>query len=139
MKKLRINRKGVSPAVAAIVLLTVTIIVSLAVAIWMGAISFQYMKTEELQIQRMHFIGSAGAPDNSITLIVKNIGTEEVTLTDAYIKPSDITVDFTDVPVAGGDSVTITLNNVGWKAGLRYDVTIYSSKGNQWKYTETAP
>jgi flagellin-like protein len=44
------SKKALSPVVASIILIAVTVAVSLAVAIWMGSLTGGYMKTEELQI-----------------------------------------------------------------------------------------
>ncbi|MEA2089743.1 MAG: archaellin/type IV pilin N-terminal domain-containing protein, partial [Thermoproteota archaeon] len=50
MKKLLKTKKGLSPVIAAIILIAVTVAVSIAVAAWMGALTFTFMKTEELKI-----------------------------------------------------------------------------------------
>jgi len=43
------NKKAMSPVVAAIILIAVTIAVSIAVASWMGSLTFSFMGTEALQ------------------------------------------------------------------------------------------
>ena len=55
------SRKALSPVVASIILIAVTVAVSIAVAAWMGALTFQFTATEQLQITNMDF-GGAGFP-----------------------------------------------------------------------------
>ena len=42
------SRKALSPVVASIILIAVTVAVSIAVAAWMGALTFSFMATEQL-------------------------------------------------------------------------------------------
>ncbi len=76
MKRLLKSRKALSPVVAAIILIAVTVAVSIAVAAWMGALTFTFMQTEQMQITSMNFSGT-----NNITLAVKNTGSGPVTIT----------------------------------------------------------
>ena len=45
--KIRRSRKALSPVVASIILIAVTVAVSIAVAAWMGALTFNFMATEQ--------------------------------------------------------------------------------------------
>ncbi len=45
------NRKAVSPVIATVILVAVAITISVAVAYWMGGISSQYTKFENLDQQ----------------------------------------------------------------------------------------
>ena len=47
MKKLQHNAKALSPVVASIILIAVTVAVSIAVAAWMGGLSSSFMQTEQ--------------------------------------------------------------------------------------------
>ena len=46
--KIRKNVKALSPVVASIILIAVTVAVSIAVAAWMGALTFTFMRPQEL-------------------------------------------------------------------------------------------
>ncbi|NIQ04873.1 MAG: hypothetical protein GWO20_03795, partial [Candidatus Korarchaeota archaeon] len=46
MKRIWKGKKALSPVVAAIILIAVTVAVSIAVAAWMGALTFTFMGTE---------------------------------------------------------------------------------------------
>ena len=76
MKKIWKGKKALSPVVAAIILIAVTVAVSIAVAAWMGALTFTFMGTEQLEIQGASF---AAGPPKSITLNVQNTGTADLT------------------------------------------------------------
>ncbi len=55
LRKIRKNAKALSPVVASIILIAVTVAVSIAVAAWMGALTVGFMATEELKITNMTF------------------------------------------------------------------------------------
>ena len=44
------KKKALSPVVSAIILIAVTVTVAVAVAIWLGLMSIDFMKVEELRI-----------------------------------------------------------------------------------------
>ncbi len=49
------SRKALSPVVASIILIAVTVAVSIAVAAWMGALTFNFMATEQVNITNLQF------------------------------------------------------------------------------------
>jgi len=48
MMKFLKSRKALSPVVAAIILIAVTVAVSISVAAWMGALAFTFMKISKI-------------------------------------------------------------------------------------------
>ena len=77
MRKLLKSKKALSPVVAAIILIAVTVAVSIAVAAWMGSLTIGFMETSELTITEVDFtIGEPG----SITVYVTNSGTSKFTV-----------------------------------------------------------
>lgn len=129
MRKLFKCRKALSPVVAAIILIAVTVAVSIAVAAWMGALTFTFMKTEEIKITNMTFAGTA-----NITLTLKNPGTSKVTISTVTVNDGAKTVSTTypvlPLDVAAGASTTlyVTMGSV-WTTGNKYKVTLLSSSG----------
>jgi len=130
------NKKALSPVIAAIILIAVTVAVSIAVAAWMGALTFTFMKTEELAITAMTFSGTSGSANNTIVLTVKNTGTSAVTVSAVYI--NDASKSFTTSgsftssnQLAAGASGTITvyMGSEYWSTGNKYRVVIQSSTG----------
>jgi flagellin-like protein len=132
MRKLFKCRKALSPVVAAIILIAVTVAVSIAVAAWMGALTFTFMKTEELKITSMTFTGSSGVNNNNITLAIKNPGTSKVTVSQAAVNDvtKTMTTGSTLVYDAGATgSITIMMQTTPWVSGNKYKVTLLSATG----------
>ena len=125
MRKLFKSKKALSPVVAAIILIAVTVAVSIAVAAWMGALTFTFMKTEELKITNMAFDTTAG----TITLDVQNPGTSQVTVSSVKLNDATATVATgSNMTYAAGASGKITLT-ASWSAGSKYKVTLLSATG----------
>ena len=131
MKILR-SRKGLSPVVASIILIAVTVAVSIAVAAWMGALTFSFMGSSSLTITNVAFSGASGAGANNIILTVKNTGTKQVTL--GQIKVNNVIADISNatntLAYKAGTTGTITLDNIGWVNGNPYAINMYDSSGN---------
>jgi flagellin-like protein len=81
LRKLIKNQKALSPVVASIILIAVTVAVSIAIAAWMGALTFSFTSNEySIQIIEAEFL-----TPNLISLTIKNNGTGSMKLTDVYI------------------------------------------------------
>jgi flagellin-like protein len=130
MRKLLKSRKALSPVVAAIILIAVTVAVSIAVAAWMGALTFTFMKTEELKITNMTFGGTSGVANNTITLSVRNSGTSKVTVTEVKINDVVKTFSGTSAYDAGATgSITVYMGSGYWTTGNKYKVSLLSATG----------
>ena len=123
------SKKALSPVIASIILIAVTVAVSIAVAAWMGALTFTFMKTEELKITSMTF---DDATHNTITLKVRNTGTGSVTVANAKVN-GNATATCTPTTVeAGATDITITVTmptGTPWTTGNKYRVELISSTG----------
>jgi flagellin-like protein len=129
------SRKALSPVVASIILIAVTVAVSIAVAAWMGALTFNFMATEQGQITNLDFTGGA-----HIYVTFNNTGTTPITINEVWVnnvKQTNYVWDIT-MPVQGnkGGYLTITYTVV---SGNQYEVKLTSSKGNTFIRTQTAP
>jgi flagellin-like protein len=130
MKRLLKNRKALSPVVAAIILIAVTVAVSIAVAAWMGALTFTFMQTEEIKITDLYF------PSGTIRVTVKNTGTAPVTISQAWVNGVDQGIS--SFTVSGNSQYLLNIT-YSWTAGNKYEVKLVSSQGNTFIRTETAP
>jgi len=137
MKMLR-SRKALSPVVASIILIAVTVAVSIAVAAWMGALTFNFMATEQLKITNMQFTPGS---NTSIVVTMQNTGTTPVTITEIHVN-NGVSCGFTGNPLTlpgnTQNSTTVTYE-AQWANGAQYEIEMRSSKGNQFTYTATAP
>ena len=141
MKRLLKSRKALSPVVAAIILIAVTVAVSIAVAAWMGALTFTFMQTEELAWTNYEW----GASNAYCLLQVKNTGSQDVSIAEVRINDVIAADDgiVTDPPYTLTPGSTVTLNVTrtgGYTSGVKYEFKVVTAKGNTFgPYIRTAP
>jgi flagellin-like protein len=136
-RKFRKNAKALSPVVASIILIAVTVAVSVVVAAWMGGMTIGLMgNAEQVSITNYSFSAS-----DTLVLSVRNTGTANVTISQATIDGAvaSITETDADLNIEKGDSGTITLTNLSgdFNAGAQYSVTLITAKGTTVPYTIT--
>jgi len=112
------KRRAVSPVIATVVLVAVTITIAVAVSYWMSGISGQYTKFEKVEIQS----GYANLEDDggwTITLEMKNSGSATANLITVFVndKPvdlydSDFILTEQESGVGVGDDGTRTGTNI---------------------------
>jgi len=143
MKKLLKSRKALSPVVAAIILIAVTVAVSIAVAAWMGALTFTFMKTEELKITSVTFSGTS--PSKTTVIAVTNTGANALTISSVTVDDVSKTATYggsiaSDGSLAKGASGTITIaqSQFNWTSGYKYTLAVLTTSGNKYTYTTTA-
>ena len=137
MKNFRRSKKALSPVVASIILIAVTVAVSIAVAAWMGALTIGFMTTEELKITGMTFDTDAG----TITVLVHNQGVSGVSINDVWVNGSPIATDDVDptLPTIVGANLDTTFTiDYDVDVGSNYQVKIVSAKGNPFVYNAIA-
>jgi flagellin-like protein len=140
MKILR-SRKALSPVVASIILIAVTVAVSIAVAAWMGALTFNFMATEQGQITYMTF--TSGNPGiGYITTTFNNTGTTKITINSVYVNGVQ-QANYTQTPigaVAGNSGVIFVIYPTqGVVSGAQYEVKLISAAGHTFSSVGTAP
>jgi flagellin-like protein len=133
--KMMKNRKALSPVVASIILIAVTVAVSIAVAAWMGALSFTFMATEQVDLR-----SCAWTPNSAFNLTVYNTGTSSFTITSVWVngvdKTSSASAIGTGLNVPDGGHVTFTVTFT-YTNGTNYDMLLMTSKGNRFSKTFT--
>jgi flagellin-like protein len=123
MKKFRRSKKALSPVVASIILIAVTVAVSIAVAAWMGALTVGFMGSSSVTITDVTF--NAGNAD--ATLDLKNTGTKTVTITSVRVNGArqDLSTPLTlEAGATGTQDV-----DVAWVAGDPYKFDLYDGSG----------
>ena len=135
------NAKALSPVVASIILIAVTVAVSIAVAAWMGALSFNFMGTEQLQFTNYAW----GTNNANYAMTVKNSGSSDLSIQEVrvdgnLVPPTNVTADNPDFPLLTKGSL-VTLNiTMAYSHGIQYEFTIVTAKGNIFgPYIRTAP
>jgi len=144
------KRRAVSPVIATVILVAVTITVAVAVSYWMSGIAGQYTQFEKIEIQT----GYAEDATNgwNITLVLKNSGTTSSTLINCFINDKlasqpgtklenvtctglvggEIGVGLEGIKIESGNSETITIagiDNVFSSSGTTLNVKLHSAAG----------
>jgi len=139
-KEKKWDNKGMSVAIAAVILLSVTIALGLAVSGWITVFSFNSMQTEALWVSDISYQGTSGASDNQIILTIANPGSYAVTILKVKVtgNNADQLIDDLGVTINDGESQTVTLNDSGWISGYTYQFNFLSGRGNTFVTTDTA-
>jgi len=131
MKLLR-SKKALSPVVASIILIAVTVAVSIAVAAWMGALTIGFMGSSSITITDYHFYTASPNATNYITITMKNTGTKQVTIANVKVNNSVKTFSpaVNATLNAGAVGVILKIENVGWSNGNPYKIDLFDSSGS---------
>jgi flagellin-like protein len=148
MKTLR-SKKALSPVVASIILIAVTVAVSIAVAAWMGALTFSFMNNgEQLQLGSPYGMKN-GALTANIT--ITNPGGNSWTVTQVRVNNTIATFSWwwsngtigttTNAgPVPPQNTITLGITtNFAFYTGYSYTFTVVSAKNNEYTTTGTCP
>ena len=132
------NAKALSPVVASIILIAVTVAVSVVVAAWMGGMSIGLMgNAEQATVTNIAFNDVSGV--KSLTVTVSNTGNSAVSITNAYVNTGIAAAD----PALPLDVAKQTSEDVdlacAWTSGLEYTVKLTTSKGNNLVLSAFAP
>jgi len=141
MKKLLKHKKALSPVVAAIILIAVTVAVSIAVAAWMGALTIGFMATEQLKITGVDFVSGT-----QIDITVQNTGTTKVFIVEARVTGGGASESVDISPEVGLDAgektvppISVSLTGMTLVQGKTYDVEVITKGGNRFTYRATYP
>jgi flagellin-like protein len=129
------SKKALSPVVASIILIAVTVAVSIAVAAWMGALTFSFMGTEQLTISKITWVKNA-----NFTITVINSGTKDVTINQILVNYAGVaSTSVKPTPPfllkATGITNTTIAVTYAYSNGTNYDISVVTSSG--YKFTNT--
>jgi len=135
-RKFRKNAKALSPVVASIILIAVTVAVSVVVAAWIGGMTIGLMgNAEQVSVSNAVFANST-----AVTLTVRNTGGATVTINSATVDGNGVTLTPATLNVAKGDTGTLTLvlpSGSDFKAGAQYEIRLATAKGTTVVYSAT--
>lgn len=128
-------KKALSPVVASIILIAVTVAVSIAVAAWMGALTFSFMGTEQLTLSKITWSGNT-----SFNITVINTGTKDVSINQIAVNYAVVTTTITPtLPYPLKATGTPTQKTLVFKVmyaysnGTNYDISVITS--DNYKFT----
>ena len=137
------NNRALSPVIASIILIAVTVAVAVVIAAWMGAMTIGLMgNVEQAKITNVAFLTS---PANSANVTILNSGTSSITLQSATIDSNGVSMVATEptfsLEVAKGTSANVVMTNSGaFVSGTKYTFKITTTKSNSLLFTaETNP
>lgn len=132
------SRKALSPVVASIILIAVTVAVSIAVAAWMGALTFSFMGVERLTISKITWAWTDLANTRKFEINVNNTGTKDLTINQILVNygTSGITSQPTTLPLIlkSTQSATLIVFYV-YTNGTNYDISVATA--SNYKFTNT--
>lgn len=144
------DKRGISPVVATVILVAVTIVVAVAVAYWMGGITGLYTRFEKLEIVNITADKETGG-NFTITVTIKNTGSADATLDNVLLNgklpnqyPSDnITISGLG-PIKVGETKTINIEiqpatGSSFASGVSLEVRLHSAAGQDYPKTVTLP
>lgn len=136
IRKFKKNSKGLSPVVASIILIAVTVAVSVVVAAWMGGMTIGLMgNAEQISVTNIGFDGAT----NTITVMVQNAAGANSNITNAFVNgvAASMNGGITNVGLPKSSTVTISLTGTTLGAGTSYSIKLITAKGTSVVNTAT--
>jgi flagellin-like protein len=128
------SKKALSPVVASIILIAVTVAVSIAVAAWMGALTIGFMGSSSITITKVSF--PAGTFGTYYNVTMKNTGTKQVTVSTVKVNNVEKTFVTNPTTLDPGATASITVT-CDWVSGNPYKIELYDSSGQVTGSTQT--
>ena len=124
MKNFNHAKKALSPVVATIIIVAVTITVTLATCGWLSTLPGRYGGTTAITVNDVQFTGTSGQSTNVMVLSLKNTGTQQVTI--EMIRVNEMKFTFTDqnTTYAPTEAKNLVINDIGWQPGFTYNIQI---------------
>ncbi|MEM2110810.1 MAG: archaellin/type IV pilin N-terminal domain-containing protein [Candidatus Bathyarchaeia archaeon] len=154
------NRKGISPVVATVILVAVTIVVAVAVSYWMGGIAGLYTRFEKVEITSAYATYDADLFTSggwNVTVTLKNTGSSDATIDNilingkpyteyganfAFVDPNGTEWGINKMPLASGSTDTLKFQlakTASFTPGVNIEVRLHSAAGQEYPKTLTLP
>ncbi len=144
IRKFKKNSKALSPVVASIILIAVTVAVSVVVAAWMGGMTIGLMgSTEQASITNIQFLPAGTGNPDEIVALVQNSGSNTVTISTAFINGASATIVNATAQILKSSSGAIVLDvpsslgALSADQGTSFAVKLVTAKGTQLSTTQT--
>ncbi|MEM1547177.1 MAG: archaellin/type IV pilin N-terminal domain-containing protein [Candidatus Methanomethylicia archaeon] len=134
----RLNRRGISPVIATIIIVAVAIAIAIAVAFWVVGIAGLFTRYEKLEISYIY----AKKDGNNwvINLLVKNTGSATATIDQIFLNGKPPTTGVTVSPStqvldpgsSQGFTITIPITTTGFSAGTTVEVKLHTAAGQEY-------
>jgi flagellin-like protein len=152
MNKLFRNKKAVSPVIAAVLMILVTMIGMTLLFGFVSSYSDSYKKgigssvMESISIEDIYLSPDhPGSYDNKVNITVYNSGKIDSTISSSYVNGLKLTYNNnlnTNKPIAVGQHVTLNLkwdDVSNWNSGQEYNFKISTVRGSNYEQVYRAP
>lgn len=117
------SRRGLSPVIATLTLVSIVVVVSIAVAIWASGIMSGYFKSEKVELVS---ISCTYFNDTwSIKVLLKNSGSSNVRISQCFINEMEVDLYGTRVPGQGKSSTDMPSSGLLLSSGESAEITVY--------------
>jgi len=139
----RLNRRGISPVIATIIIVAVAIAIAIAVAFWVVGIAGLFTRYEKLEITYIYADGDA-SKGWTITLALKNTGSAVATIDQVFLngkpaadwgvtpKPDPTSKEIALSPGAVTTMIISDLATNNFKAGMTIEVKLHTAAGQEY-------
>lgn len=131
------DRKALSPVISGIILIAVTIAVAVAATSFMGSVSFNFMKTEQIRITDCMW-----ATDNShANITVTNIGTDSVQITTVQLDgttAADYSFEPDSSSLEAGVTKIVKVSDF-FAPNAKHKFSVVTKRGNSFIFVAKAP
>ncbi len=122
------TRKAISPILATVIIIAVTLVIAIGVIGWIMGIWGSFGTTESLQIYPDSNITISGG-SKTLYLHVKNTGTAAATIKKVEIVGVETVSESKTLNPGEEDTLSVSLNK-DYTAGTTYQVKVYTAAGN---------
>ena len=142
------NKRALSPVIATVVLVAVTIVVAVAVSYWMGGIAGLYTRFEKIEIVKSYAVKESNG-NFTVTIELKNSGSADATI--QYVLVNGRPLDDYDtnmtispslpasIPIGQSQAFTISINGTLFTSGTTLDLKFHSAAGKDYPVMLTLP
>ncbi|MEM2195026.1 MAG: archaellin/type IV pilin N-terminal domain-containing protein [Candidatus Methanomethylicia archaeon] len=138
----RLNRRGISPVIATIIIVAVAIAIAIAVAFWVVGIAGLFTRYEKLEISYIYCSGKDTSGRPIIVLQVKNTGSATATIDEVFINgvpDANAKVALTTSLSPGGSIVKTFTCASSHASGATLEVKIHTASGQEYYKAVVVP
>jgi flagellin-like protein len=141
LKTRKLNRRGISPVIATIIIVAVAIAIAIAVAFWVVGIAGLFTRFEKLEISYIYCSGKDGGKP-IITISVRNTGSATATIDEVFIngKPDTEARNALSTSLTPGASTSVSFTcERDYASGTTLEVKLHTASGQEYYKAVVVP
>jgi len=143
------NKRALSPVIATVVLVAVTIVVAVAVSYWMGGIAGLYTRFEKIEIVKSYAVKESNG-NFTVVIELKNSGSADATIQYVLVNGRPLEDYGTEnmtispllpatIPIGKSQTFTISIDGDLFSSGTTLDLKFHSAAGKDYPVMLTLP